>query len=299
MSNALKGICAALCTPMSEDGAQLDLDGLKSHLDTMLDAGVHIIAVCGGTGEFPFLSTQEKRQIAETAAAHIAGRAKLIVQTSAIRTEDAIEAAKHAEGVGADALLVLPPYFEGPTPDGVYSHYEAIAAKVGTPIMAYNIPVHSGFDITPEFFKRLQQIDNVQYLKDTSGSFVRVQELIAAGLPVFNGADPFAFHALVAGAQGCFWGAVNAMPRQAVEMYDLVQSGRIAEAAELWRRMLPANLFFWSHPYNPAVKAATNRLVNRVGPCRLPVQPLTPEELEELDAALEPLKAAELRALTA
>jgi 4-hydroxy-tetrahydrodipicolinate synthase len=290
MTQALKGICAAACTPMSHDGSKVDYDGLKTHLDTLIDAGVHIIAVCGGTGEFPFLSADEKRQIAEVAARHIDGRSKLIVQSSAIRTEDAIEASRHAEGVGADALLILPPYFEGPTPDGVYNHYEKIAQAVKTPIMAYNIPVHSGFDITPDFFRRLQQIDNVQYIKDTSGSFVRVQELIAAGLPVFNGADPFAFHALVGGAQGCFWGAVNAMPRQAVELYDLVQGGHASRAAELWKRMLPANLFFWNHPYNPSVKAATNLLVNKVGPCRQPVQPLSAEELRELEIALQPLR---------
>ncbi len=286
----LKGICAAACTPMSDDGSKVDYDRLRTHLDTLVEAGVHIIAVCGGTGEFPFLSTEEKRRIAEEAARHIGGRAKLIVQTSAIRTEDAIEASLHAEGLGADALLVLPPYFEGPTPDGVYSHYEKIAQAVKTPIMAYNIPVHSGFDITPDFFKRLRQIDNIQYLKDTSGSFVRLQELLVEGLPVFNGADPFAFHALVAGAQGCFWGAVNAMPRQAVELYDLVQAGQASKAAELWKRMLPANLFFWNHPYNPAVKAATNILVNKVGACRPPVQPLSDADLRELDIALQPLR---------
>lgn len=290
MPQELKGICAAACTPMNDDGSQVDYDRLKTHLDTLIEAGVHIIAVCGGTGEFPFLSTEEKRRIAEVAARHIGGRTRLIVQTSAIRTEDAIEASRHAEDLGADALLVLPPYFEGPTPDGVFSHYEKIARAVKTPIMAYNIPVHSGFDITPDFFKRLQQIDTVKYIKDTSGNFVRLQELIAAGLPVFNGADPFAFHALVAGARGCFWGAVNAMPRQAVELYDLVQAGQASQAAELWKRMLPANLFFWNHPYNPAVKAATNLLVNKVGPCRQPVQPLSDADLRELDAALQPLR---------
>lgn len=290
MSQPLKGICAAACTPMSDDGSKVDYDRLKTHLDTLLDAGAHMIAVCGGTGEFPFLSTEEKRQVAEVAARHIDGRARFIVQSSAIRTEDAIEASLHAEGLGADALLILPPYFEGPTSDGVYSHYEKIAGQVGTPFMVYNVPAQSGFDITPEFFKRLQQIDNVQYIKDTSGDFVRLQELLVAGAPVFNGSDPFAFAALVGGAQGCFWGAVNAMPRQAVELYDLVQAGRIGEAATLWKRMLPANLFFWNHAYNASVKAATNKLVNKVGACRPPVQPLSEDELRELDLALQPLR---------
>ncbi len=290
MSVKLKGICAAACTPMNSDGSAVDYDALCAHLDTLIDAGVHIIAVCGGTGEFPFLTTDEKRKIAEVAARHIAGRSKLVVQTSAIRTEDAIEASKHAEGLGADALLLLPPYFEGPTADGVYEHFEKIAEAVKTPLMVYNVPAQSGFDITPEFFKRLLEIDNVKYIKDTSGDFVRVQELIVAGFPVFNGSDPFAFDALANGAIGCFWGAVNAMPKQAVQLYELVARGDINSAASLWQTMLPANLFFWNNPYNAAVKAATNLLVNKVGPCRPPVQPLNESQVAALNHALKPLR---------
>lgn len=285
----LTGICAAICTPMTDDGAAIDEARLIAHLETLLEAGVDIVAVCGGTGEFPFLTTDEKRYLAEFAARRIDGRAKLIVQASAIRTEDTIEAARHAEGSGADGLLVLPPYFEGPTADGVFLHYERVAAQVSIPIMAYNVPAHSGFDITPDFFARLSQIEHVDYIKDTSGDFVRVQELIASGAKVFNGSDPFAFPALMAGAVGCFWGAVNVMPKEAVALWRLVQDGKLNEAAALWQKMLPANLFFWNHPYNPAIKAATNLRINKVGPCRQPVQPLGDDELAALKVALEPL----------
>jgi len=287
--NELRGICAALCTPMNEAGATVDYGRVRSHIDKMLEAKVHIIAVCGGTGEFAFLTVEERRKIAEVAAKHIAGRAQLIVQTSAIRTEDAIEASLHAEGVGADALLVLPPYFEGPVADGVFNHYARISEKIRTPIMAYNVPVHSGFDITPSFFKRLSEIDNVRYIKDTSGDFVRVQELVLSGANVFNGSDPFAFPALVAGVSGCFWGAVNVMPQEAVELYELVQAGKLLQAAQLWQRMLPANLFFWSHPYNPSIKAATGLTTGDVGICRKPVMPLDSVDLAALKIALEPL----------
>lgn len=286
----LTGICVALCTPMNDDGTAIDEGCLERHIDTMLEAGVDSVAVCGGTGEFPFLTGDEKRYLAEFAARYIDGRAQVIVQASAIRTEDTIEAARHAEGSGADGLLVLPPYFEGPTADGVYLHYERVAAQVNIPIMAYNVPVHSGFDITPAFFQRLSEIEHVDYIKDTSGDFIRVQELIASGARVFNGSDPFAFPALVAGAVGCFWGAVNVMPQQAVRLYRLVQDGNLGEASALWEKMLPANLFFWNHPYNPSIKAATNMLVNQVGPCRQPVQPLSETELQDLAAALELLR---------
>jgi 4-hydroxy-tetrahydrodipicolinate synthase len=285
----LKGICVALCTPFTDDGEKVDETALRKHMDSMLEAGSHIILVCGGTGEFAYLRPDERRRIAEIAAKHIDGRADLIVQTSTINTGDAIEYAKHAEGVGADCLLILPPYFEGPNADGVYDFFEKIAEAIEIPIMAYNIPIHTGFDIRPSFFGRLMQIDNVQYIKDSTADLVRIQKLLTMGAKVFNGGDPTAFSALVLGCPGCVWGAPNAMPREAVQLYDLVTEGDIPAARDLWWRMFPSQLFFWNHVYNAGVKAATNLSGRPVGPCRKPVQPLTAAEMTELKEALRPL----------
>ncbi|RLC36135.1 MAG: dihydrodipicolinate synthase family protein, partial [Candidatus Nealsonbacteria bacterium] len=110
----LKGICAASCTPFKEGGEEVDEDALKAHLDYLIEAGVHIILVCGGTGEFAYLRPEEKKRIVEVSAKHINGRTNLMVQASAINTVDAVDYAKHAEDAGANGLLVLPPYFEGP-----------------------------------------------------------------------------------------------------------------------------------------------------------------------------------------
>ena len=288
----LKGMCVALCTPFKENGEELDETALRTHINSMLEAGVHIILVCGGTGEFAYLRPDERRRIAEIASKHIDGKVPLMVQTSAINTVDAIEFAKHAEGVGVDCLLILPPYFEGPNDDGVYYHYEKIAEAIKIPIMVYNIPASSGIDITPGLFSRLIEIDNVSYIKDSMGDLVRIQELLAVAggkAEVFNGGDPIAFFSLVAGCPGCVWGATNAMPKESVELYDLVVSGKLVEATELWKRMFPANLFFWTHVYNAAVKAATNLTGRKVGPCRKPVLPLTDSEMAELKEALKPL----------
>ena len=285
----LRGICAALCTPFTDDGERIDESALRNHIDSMLDAGVHGILINGGTGEFACLRPEERRRLAELAADHVDGRADLVAMASAVSTSETIEYARHAEGTGADCLLVLPPYFEGPDMEGVYGHYAEISDAVSTPIMVYNIPVHTGIDITPAFFKRLMEIENVHYIKDSMADILRIQELLAIGAEVFNGGDPIAFFSLVAGCPGCVWGAVNAMPGEAVDLYNLVAAGQLAEARDLWRRMFPANRFFWHHVYNASVKAATNLSGRPVGPCRKPVKPLTEREMAELKEAMIPL----------
>lgn len=295
----LAGMCVPVCTPFDASGERLDETALRDHIDVMVDAGVQIILVCGGTGEFAYLRAEERRRITEIAATQIDGRAAFMAQTSAINTADAIEFTKHAEGAGADGVMLLPPYFEGPDMEGVYVHYEKIAAAIHTPIMVYNIPQHSGIDIKPQFFKRLLEIDNVQYIKDSTADFIRIQELVATGGKVFNGGDPIAFHALLAGCTGCVWGAINVMPKEAVELYELVQNGKLGDALELWQRMLPSQLYFWTHIYNASVKAAVGLSGRPLGPCRTPVMPLGDAELAELAATLEPLgltQASEARA---
>jgi 4-hydroxy-tetrahydrodipicolinate synthase len=288
----LKGICVPICTPFRDGGASLDEGALRTHIDSMLDAKVHIIAVCGGTGEFPFLAEPEKRRIAEIAGRQIGGRCKLIVQTSAIRTEDATDNSKHAQGVGADALLILPPYFEGPGESGVRWHYERIAEAVKLPIMAYNIPQYSGFDITPEVFARLREIDNIRYIKDSTANMLRIEQLAASGAKVFNGCDYLNLYGLMAGAAGCFSGGANAMPKETVQLYDLYEAGRLGEALKLWRRMQPLNRLLWTAPFNPVAKAASLLSGRPVGECRRPVQPLTAEQMAAVKEAMAALRQA-------
>ena len=286
----LKGICTAICTPFKGPTQELDEVTYLKHVDWLLECGVHIIATCGGTGEYAHLSPEERRRIAEVTAMHIKGRAKLLVQTSAVRTVDAIEASKHAEGIGADCLLILPAIFEGADEDGVYGHYEAIGKAVKTPIMAYNIPQSSGFDITPEYFKRLRQIPTVQYIKDSSGDLMRIEQLTMQGANLFNGCDYFPLYALMAGAVGCFWGGSNCMPKEAVQLYNLCIEGKYAEANELWKKMKPFNTFLWNSAYNPTVKAACRYMGHELGDCRLPVLPLGKDKVKEMEATLAPLK---------
>ena len=281
----IKGICVPICTPFKDHGTSLDVKALEAHIESMLEAKVHIIAVNGGTGEFPFLTDAEKREIAEIAAKRINGRAKLIVQTSTLRTEDGIENAKHAAGIGADALLILPPFFEGPGEDGVRWHYEQIAKAVKTPIMVYNIPVFSGFDITPAVYSRLSQIENIKYIKDSTANMLRVEQLIAQGAAVFNGCDYLNFYSLVAGGPGVFSGSGNAIGAELVQLYDLVKAGKINEAAALWPRLRSLSMLLWEEPFNPVAKAASNLSGRNVGECRRPVPPLNAEQMAKVKAA--------------
>jgi len=290
----LKGICVALHTPFTADGNSVDEDGLKKHIDSMLEAGIHIILVCGGTGEFAYLNKEEKKRITEVASKHINGRADFMVGTSAVNTVDAVEASKHAQDHGADALLILPPYFEGPNYDGVYYHYEEIAKAIDTQIMVYNIPASTNIDLTPAFMQRLMQIDNVRYIKDSMADFVRIQELLMVcgdRIRVFNGGDPIALYSLMAGCPGCVWGSANAMPELAVKLYDLVTAGKLDDAKSVWEKMFPSQLFFWTHDYNPAVKAATNMSGRNVGLCRKPQMPLAEGEQAELKAIMDAMSA--------
>jgi len=287
---SLTGLCVPICTPFKQDGAALDETALEANLDSLIEHGVDIIAVNGGTGEFPFLSEPEKRRIAEIAAKRINGRARLIVQTSALRTQDAIENSKHAQGLGADALLILPPYFEGPGEDGVRWHYEQVAAAVNTPIMVYNIPAFTQFDITPEVYARFSEIDTVHYIKDSTANPARIEQLIRQGAKVFNGCDFLNFYALINGAAGIFTGAGNAAPAQLARLRDLVAEGNTREAAILWKTLQPLSALLWTLPFNPVAKLASALTGRNAGLCRRPVLPLSEPEAEQVKQAVAALQ---------
>lgn len=288
----LRGICVALCTPLTEDGEKIDETALKNHIDSMIEAGVHHILVNAGTGEFGYLRSSERKRNAEIASKHISGRVGFMIQTSAISTTDAIEAAKHAENLGADCLLILPPYFEKLKDDEIFYHYAKISEAIRVPVMLYNNPYTSPNDITPKLFKRLIEIENIKSIKDSSDDLMRVQDYLAiaeGGASVFNGGDAIAYAALIAGCSGCLLGAVNFMPKEVVTLYNLVIAGKHDEAYELWKRMLPAARFICSHAYTASVKAATNLTGRKVGPCRKPVYPLSKTEIKELKETLKSL----------
>ncbi len=285
----LTGINLAMQTPMHADGS-IDYARWEELIDLYIDAGVHGLVLGAGTGQHPYLTRQECDRLYELGAGRIEARCNLICQTSALVPDEVIERSKHAQGLGADALMILPPYLEGPEDDdGLLAFYEAVDAAIETDVIGYNIPQATGIGVSVDLFKRLNQLEHFNYIKDSAGDLAAHQEYLATGYNVLNGCDPNTVFSLIAGAQGCIWGGANYMPHESVRLFELVASNDIAGAMELWSRMIPSLLCIWRGNYVPKVKAASRQRGFDGGAVRAPLQELSVEEARELAASLEPL----------
>ncbi len=187
---------------MDADG-NIDYTRWEELIDIYIDSGVHGLVLGAGTGQHPYLTQPECNRLYDLGARRINGRCNLICQTSALVFDELVERSKHAQGLGADALMILPPYLEGPEDDdGLFAFYEAIDAAVETDIIGYNIPQATGISISVDLFKRLNQIEHFNYIKDSAGDLIRQQEYLATGYNVLNGCDPNTVFSFIAGAQG-------------------------------------------------------------------------------------------------
>jgi 4-hydroxy-tetrahydrodipicolinate synthase len=292
MSN-LRGINLAMQVPMHDDGS-IDFARWEALIDIYIDSGVHGIVLGAGTGQHPYLTQAECNWLYETGAKRIDGRCKLICQTSALVVSEVIERSKHAEGLGADALMILPPYLEGPEDDdGLFEFYKSIDAGIdannNTDIIGYNIPQTTGIAISVDLFKRLNQLEHFNYIKDSAGDMTTHQEYLATGYKVLNGCDPITAFAFIAGAHGCIWGGANYMPVEAVKLFELVDAGDLTGAMALWAKMIPSLLYIWQGNYIAKVKAASAIRGFAGGGVRAPLTPLPADQLAELKIRLTAL----------
>lgn len=286
MMSDLKGINLAMQTPFQSDGA-IDYSRWQELIDIYIDAGVHGLVLGAGTGQHPYLTQAECNKLYKLGAARVDGRCNLIMQTSALIVDEVIERSKHAEGLGADALMILPPYLEGPEDDdGLFEFYRTIDAALDsskdTDIIGYNIPQTTGIGISIDLFKRLNQLTHFNYIKDSAGDLATHQAYLQTGYKVLNGADPTTVFAMIAGATGTIWGGANYMPKQCVALYELVSSGDIAGAMSLWNKMIPSLLYIWEGNYIPKVKTACRLRGFDGGSVRAPLQPISASEENEL-----------------
>jgi 4-hydroxy-tetrahydrodipicolinate synthase len=209
--------------------------------------------------------------------------------------DEVIRRSKHAESIGADALMILPPYLEGPTDDdGLFNFYKDIDAAVGIDIIGYNIPQNTGISVSVELLQRLSTLKNFNWIKDSAGDLTVHQEYLATTASVLNGCDTTTVYALMAGTKGVIWGGANYMPREAVQLYDLVTAGKHAEALALWKKMLPSLLFIWRTHYTPSVLRAAHLRGYGTGNVRKPLAKLTAEQDKALQEAIAPLFSASI-----
>ncbi|MER8549420.1 dihydrodipicolinate synthase family protein [Mesorhizobium sp. M1169] len=285
----LKGINLAMQTPFDENGA-IDYSVFEELIEKYVAAGVHGLVLGAGTGQHPYLTEAECNRLYEVGAKRIAGRCNIICQTSALNMDEVIRRSRHAESVGADALMILPPYFEGPNDeDGTFDFYRAIDAVVGVDLVGYNIPQATGISVSPQLFERLSQLKNFNYIKDSAGDFTVHQEYLQTSGTVLNGCDTTTLYALMAGARGVIWGAANYMPAEAVELYELASAKKYMQALALWHRILPSLLFIWRAPYTPSVLRAAQLRGYGTGNVRRPLRKLSSEQEAALRRSLEPL----------
>ncbi|MBK5571620.1 dihydrodipicolinate synthase family protein [Ensifer sp. SSB1] len=285
----LEGINLAMQTPFNDDGG-INFKIYEELIDKYVNAGVHGLVLGAGTGQHPYLTEEECNQLYEIGTKRIDGRCKVICQSSALNVDEVIRRSKHAESVGADALMILPPYFEGPSDDdGLFEFYKEIDSAISIDIVGYNIPQATGISVSTDLLKRLVELKNFNYIKDSAGDLSTHQEYLQVTPGVLNGCDTTTVYALMAGTKGVIWGGANYMPYEAVKLYDLVINKRHSEALELWQRMLPSLLFIWRTKYTPSVLRASQLRGYGTGNVRKPLSKISAQEDKELQRALEAL----------
>ncbi|WP_138471527.1 dihydrodipicolinate synthase family protein [Poseidonocella sp. HB161398] len=284
------GLNLALTTPFDDEG-RIAYDRLPDHLEAYIAAGVTGFVLSSGTGMHVYLSRDESDRLVAAAAHAIGGRARIIVQASALMVEEVVARSRYAADCGADAVMVLPPFFEGPTEDDdILRFYEAAGAG-GLPVIGYNVPQAVGAAISPGLFARLAELPNFLAVKDSGGDLAAQAELIATGLPVMNGADPLAIHSAFAGAAGMIWGGANIAPRSCLAMLAAAQAGDWDRAREIWGVLRPLMALIWRGDYVQTVYAAAAMAGYDAGSPRRPLSRLSGDRRR----ALEPLVAAVCR----
>ena len=274
MKNTIfEGVATALVTPMNEDGS-INFDRLRTLIDEQIEAGIHALVICGTTGESATMTLEEHSDVIKVAVEHTAGRVKIIAGAGSNDTVCAANLAVEAEEAGADALLLVTPYYNKATQKGLYEHYKYIAERVSLPIILYNVPSRTGCNIKPETYAKLADIPNIVAIKEANGdisSVVKTRLLCGDKLDVYSGNDDQIIPIMSLGGKGVISVLSNVMPKETVEMCDKMLKGDLEGAAKMqieFSSLIDA-LFIEVNPI-PA-KTAMNLMGMNMGPLRLPM----------------------------
>ncbi len=282
------GSMVAIVTPMAEDGS-VQRDALADLIEWHVENGTDAIVPVGTTGESATLSHAEHCELIRFVVDRVAGRLPVIAGTGANATTEAIELTRCAMEAGADAALLVTPYYNKPTQEGLYLHYRAVAEAVPMPQILYNVPGRTACDMLPETVARLSHVANIVGIKEASGSLERVRDILDrcdGRLDVYSGDDALAREVILAGGKGVISVTANVAPRQMHEMCAAALAGDAGPAAEIDQRLAPLHrdLFLESNPI--PVKWALFEM-GRIGPgIRLPLTPLSECYRESLRESL-------------
>ncbi|MGC2939144.1 MULTISPECIES: dihydrodipicolinate synthase family protein [unclassified Brevibacterium] len=284
------GILAAVVTPFTADGSEIDINGIRLQVEHIVGGGVHGLVPGGSTGEFTSLTITERKASNRAYIEAAAGKVPVVAGTGALSTAETIELTQDAQDAGADAVMIVPPFYDAPDYDALVAHYTAVTEAVDIPIMYYNIPAATGVELTAEQLGELGRRTGVSSFKDTGGDFPKFTEVHfneAEDIQALNGWDTLTFAALALGARSGVWGAASVIPALCAELYDVVAvRGDLARGRELWEKINPICVFLESHNYAGAIKAGTALVGVDAGPTRSPILPLAAEHIEEFRGLL-------------
>lgn len=231
----IRGSIVALVTPMLEDGS-LDWDGLKKLVEWHIEQGTHSLVAVGTTGESATLDVDEHARVIEAVIKTAAGRVPVIAGTGANSTREAIELTRTAKALGADAALLVTPYYNKPTQEGLYQHYKAVAEAVDLPQILYNVPGRTGVDMSNDTIVRLADVDRIVGVKDATGDLNRGHELINrlnGKIAVYSGDDATAYRLILLGAEGNISVTANVAPKVMSQICDAASAGNRELAEQL------------------------------------------------------------------
>lgn len=288
MKNPLfTGACTALVTPFLN--GKVNYPMLEQLLRRQMEAGIRAVVICGTTGESPTLSDSEKLEMFRRAKQYVAEDCLIIAGTGSNCTEHAVALSKAAETVGADALLVVSPYYNKATGEGLLAHYSAIAGAVHIPVIAYNVPSRTGVDIPVEVCRCLAMIPNMAGIKEASTDVRKVTKIRAEcprDFAVWSGNDDLAAAVIALGGQGVISVVSNVAPVETQALAQAALDGDFDTAADLQIRLLPLIEQLFSEVNPIPVKAAMKLIGYDCGDCRLPLTPMSRENHEKLKKLL-------------
>jgi 4-hydroxy-tetrahydrodipicolinate synthase len=272
----LSGSMPALVTPFK--GGAIDEEALRKLIEWQLESGSTGLVPVGTTGESPTLSHDEHKRVVEIVVAQARGRVPVIAGAGSNSTIEAIDLAVHAEKAGADAVLVVTPYYNKPTQEGMYQHFKAVNDAVGIPIIIYNIPPRSVVDMSVETMARLYELKNIAGVKDATANLGRVSQQRHAMGPDFiqlSGEDMTALSYMAAGGHGCISVVANVAPRLCADLMDAVKRGDYAGALKVQDRLVPLHDAVFKEPGLAGAKHGLTLLGRIEEEIRLPLLPVT------------------------